>query len=52
MSVKKYRLYLAVVAIVLTAAVVVSIYCLTKEEEQYRDGLLVQNECVLEEEVA
>lgn len=52
MSVGKYRLYLLMIALVaiITGALVYLYY--TEQEKSYRDGTLVHNVYVIEEELA
>lgn len=50
MSVRKYRLYLLMVTLVAAIAGAFAYFYYAQEEKSYKDGTLVQNVYVLEEE--
>ena len=52
MSVKKYRWCLVMLTLVLVIVGVLSYLYYSKQDNSYRDGTLVLNEYVLEEELA
>lgn len=52
MSERKYRLYLLMVTLVAVIAVTLVYLYYTEQEKSYRDGTLVQNVYVIEEELA
>ena len=49
MDVKKYRLYLAIITLVVGIAGVIIYFYYADYEKTYRDGMLVQNAYVTEE---
>ena len=49
MDVKKYRLYLVIITLVVGLAGAIIYYYYADKEKTYRDGILVQNEYVMEE---
>ncbi len=52
MSVGKYRLYLLLIVLVAMIAGALAYFSYTKEEKSYRDGTLVQNMYVVEEQLS
>lgn len=50
MSIKKYRIYLTAVIILAVIIGVLSYFYFSEQDESYKDGMLVWNEYVLEEE--
>ena len=53
MDVKKYRLYLWMIVLgALVAIGTLSYLYFTEQEKSYHEGTLVQNECIIEEELA
>lgn len=52
MNVRKYQLYLLMVALVVTIVGVLSYIYFTEQEKSYQDGTLVQNVYLVEEELA
>lgn len=51
MDVKKYRLYLLMITLVVILIGTLSYLYFSEEEKSYREGTLVQNEFVMEEEL-
>ena len=52
MSIKKYRMYLMVVILLAVVIGILSYFYFSEQDRSYRDGMLVWNECVLEEDAA
>lgn len=52
MSVKKYRFYLFLVVLLAILAGALIYLGFSEQEKSYRDGILVQNEWEIEEELA
>ena len=52
MDVKKYRLYLVMIALVVVLVGALSYLYFSEQEKTYQEGTLVQNECIMEEELA
>ncbi|MBQ8279904.1 MAG: membrane-spanning protein [Roseburia sp.] len=52
MNTKKYRLYLITLALIAVLVGALSYLYFVEQNETYKDGTLVQNECVVEEELA
>ncbi len=50
MSIKKYRVYLMAVILLAVIIGVLSYFYFSEQDKSYKDGMLVWNEYVLEEE--
>jgi len=52
MSIKKYRMYLMAVILLAVVIGILSYFYFSEQDRSYRDGMLVWNEYVLEEDAA